>query len=160
MKKKEQFAILKELDNIKKINGMIRTASVAIESSGGARRLDPAVYGSALDSGEGKNQQQNYHFSDWDESKIDYFSDPEIKESIDGIGSGKRRPAEELDRITARMAEMTAEKVVDFIVDGAHLNYQWWKNSSTDNLYDTGKLLDSIVGVAKRKDGTIIWRGR
>ena len=160
MKKKDkEFSVLKELDAIKKINGQIRTVSVSIESSGVGRE-DPAIYGTALDKGTVPGLKQNYHFSDAGGYEPDYLSHPEIKVSIDGMVSGKRRPSSELDKLTAVMARLAAESVVEFIDTGAHWNYQDWKGTNSENLYETGKLRDSIVGVAKRKDGKEIWRGR
>lgn len=158
-KKTSPYVVLKELDKIEKINGSIRTVSIGIENNGIGRE-NPAVYGSALDEGNVPGLKHNYHFSDGDGTEPDYFSNSKIQSSIDGIVSGKRRPSSELDDISAEMARIAANDVVDFIDAGAHRNYQWWKGTSSENLYETGKLRDSIIGIAKRKDGKEIWRGR
>lgn len=156
----DEFEVLKELKRLEKINGSVREVNVVIESSGFYNE-DPAVYGSALDQGRNPKVKpgNNYHFSDGNGMEPDYFSNPKIRKSIDGMVSGKRRPAEELDEITAEMARMAANHVVEFIDSGAHRNYQPWKGTSSDNLYETGRLRDSIVGIAKNKE-KIIWRGR
>ncbi|MGL5803112.1 MAG: hypothetical protein ACRCX7_11060 [Cetobacterium sp.] len=158
-RKSTEYEVLKDLKRISKINGAVRTVSIAINSSGSGRD-NPAVYGSALDSGNVPGQKQDYHFSDAGGYTPDYFSNPKIKKSIDGIVSGKRRPSDELDDISIEMAKMAAGSVVEFIDTGANWNYQWWKGTNSENLYETGKLRDSIVGVASRKDGKVIWRGR
>ena len=153
-----EFDVLKDLKRIQKINGSVRTVSIGINSSGVGRE-DPAIYGAALDSGKVPGQKQNYHFSDGDGIEPDYFANRKIQKSIDGIVSGKRRASDELDDISIEMAKMATGNVIDFIDSGAHRNYQRWKGTNDENLYETGKLRDSVVGIVSRS-GKEIWRGR
>ncbi|MGL5716963.1 MAG: hypothetical protein ACRCX2_28365 [Paraclostridium sp.] len=145
----DDLDVLKEIKSINKINGQIRTVTVEID--------DPEVAKYAIPTDS--KFDPNYNYSDGDGTQINYFDIPEIKDSIDGMVKGKKRPSEELDRISEVMARVTAEKVVDFIESGAHRNYQKWKGTNDENLIVSGKLRDSIVGVAYRK-GKEIYRGR
>lgn len=159
-KASSDFKVLETLKKIEKINGTVRTANVEIMDTVNMNGDSVAMYGSALNEGRVPGQKQNYHFSDAGGYPVDYFEDYEIAESINGIVKGKKRPAEELDRITIRMAKLAADNVVEFIHGSAHGNYQWWKDSANENLYETGALVDSIVGVARDKNGKVIGGGR
>lgn len=145
----DDLDVVKEIKRIKKINGEIRTVTVEIDDQ------EVAKYAIPTDS----KMDPNYHYSDGDGTPIDYFNIPEIKASLDGMVKGKKRPSEELDKISVEMAKVTANHVVDFIESGAHRNYQKWKGTNDENLIVSGKLRDSIVGVAYKK-GKEIGRGR
>jgi hypothetical protein len=145
--------VLKELKKLKKVNGQIRTVKIEIN--------DPEVakYAIPLDKGSVPGQRQNYHYSDGDGTPIDYFNDKDIKKSIDGMVSGKKRPTEELDKLSEKMAKITVKHVVKFIEEGAHRNYQEWKGTNDENLKEDGDLIDSIVGVVYKND-KVIYKGR
>ncbi|MGL5962050.1 MAG: hypothetical protein ACRCZ0_08865 [Cetobacterium sp.] len=157
--KDDQYEVIGILENIEAINGSVRTVTVEID--------DPEVakFAKKLDT----QLDPNYHFSDGDPTdKVDFFSNVDIKNSVDkffknqlirkNMKSGKskrkkepdKRTKEELDNISFEMAKMAARHAIDFIEGGAHMNYQEWKGTSTENLIVTGSLRDSIVGVVYR----------
>lgn len=154
--------ITRELSRISKINGTIRRVSVGVKSNGKILSEDPAVYGVAHDHGNVRNVTADYTWSDAGGNMPDFLNDPYIQKSIDRLTSGEttRRPSEELDELSERMAYMMVWAVCDFIEEGAHHNYQDHKMSSNENLIEDGDLLDSIVGVVEKKDGTVIHIGR
>lgn len=165
---KDDFGVLKELKRLEKINGSVRTVSIEIEDNyrpHGSGVISASEYGQYLDDGRyaiGLGvPAKNYHFSDGNgEIYENVWSNPQIRKSVDGIVSGKRRPSEELDRISEIMAKEAVGNIINFIDSGAHRNYQPWKGTNSENLKDTGTLRDSIVGSVKHKNGKIIWRGR
>lgn len=165
---KDNFGVLKELKRLEKINGSVRRVNVEIEDNyrpHGNDFISASEYGYYLDTGKYADglgvQPKNYHFSDGNgEIYDDIWSNPDIRKSVDGIVSGKRRPSEELDRISEIMAKEAVQNIVDFIDSGAHRNYQSWKGTNSENLQDTGNLRDSIVGSVVHTNGKTIWRGR
>ena len=166
---KDEFGVLKELKRLEKINGSVRRVHIEIEdnyrSHGSSDVISAAEYGHYLDTGKYAKglgvPPKNYHFSDGDGNIYeDVWSNPEIRKSVDGIVSGKRRPSEELDRISEVMAKEAVDNIVNFIDSGAHRNYQSWKGTNSENLKDTGTLRDSIIGTVVHSNGKIIWRGR
>lgn len=155
----DQYEVLGILDNIEAINGATRTITVEVN--------DPEVAKYAKKLNE--QYEPNYHFSDGDPTaSVDFDSNPKIKASVDKFfknqlirskmksGKSKRktkpsnRSSAELDDISFEMAKMAARHAIDFIEGGAHMNYQEWKGTSTENLIVTGSLRDSIVGVVYR----------
>lgn len=163
MAKKTDFTIIKDLKRIEKINGSVRSVSIGIEDNYrkcGNRLVSAAKYGSALDENNVPGQKRNYHFSDAGGKLLENIWElPDIKKSVDSIVSGKRRDSAELDHITELMAKEAVDDIKKFIMNGAHRVYQPWKGTNTENLVETETLYNSIVGVAKRKDGTVFWSG-
>lgn len=166
---KDDFDILKELKRLEKINGSVRRVNIEIEdnyrSHGSSGIISASEYGQYLDDGSYAKglgvPPKNYHFSDGDGNIYEnIWNNPQIKKSVDGIVSGKRRPSEELDKISEVMAKEAVGNIINFIDSGAHRNYQDWKGTNSENLMDTGTLRDSIIGSVVHKNGKLIWRGR
>lgn len=148
-------AVLRNLKNIKELNGTVRDVGIYIKSNGLDKSEDPAYYGSL-------HNENNFPFTEPtlrdftkkamnDDRVREYFRDMlRIKK--------KRRSSKSMDEAAILMGKIAAEEVLMYILYDMPQKPQPWKVSGERNLIETGELLDSIFAKVEHK-GREIWRG-
>jgi len=138
-------AVLSNLRDIQKLNGVVRKIDVKIQSNGKKDSENPAVYGWYHD------QTEKYEYTDpaLEDFGHEVMRDPKVLEYFNDMISlnKKKRSSDNMDRAALLMAELAAEKVLDYILYEKPQVSQPWKRSGERNLIESRDLIDAIYAV-------------